>query len=98
MAEVRNFENLVQNEGLDPIGEIQNGMPTQFSCPQMQQLLWWARLIGGCVFRETVQTLKPWILMVLADEEEKSVGEEIVVHLAEMLLFVAFACASTHGW
>ena len=23
MAEVRNFETLVQNEGLDPIGEIQ---------------------------------------------------------------------------
>ena len=26
MAEVGNFEALVQNEGLDPIGEIQTGM------------------------------------------------------------------------
>ena len=28
MAEVRNFKTLVQNEGLDPIGEIQTGMRT----------------------------------------------------------------------
>ena len=26
MAEVRNFETLVQNDGLDPIGEIQTGI------------------------------------------------------------------------
>eukprot|EP00435_Cladocopium_sp_Y103_P010990 s1238_g2.t2 len=52
----------------------------------------------GCVFRETVAELKPWILAVLTDEEVQSEGEDIVVHLAEMLSFVAFACAMGERW
>eukprot|EP00435_Cladocopium_sp_Y103_P042118 s923_g11.t1 len=51
-----------------------------------------------CVFRETVANLKPWILAVLTDEEAEAGGEEIVVHLAEMLSFVAFACAMGERW
>eukprot|EP00435_Cladocopium_sp_Y103_P058511 s1062_g20.t1 len=51
-----------------------------------------------CVFRETVANLKPWILAVLTDEEVEAGGEEIVVHLAEMLSFVAFASAMGERW
>eukprot|EP00435_Cladocopium_sp_Y103_P002944 s2186_g1.t1 len=52
----------------------------------------------GCVFREKVADLKPWILQVLTDEEIEAEGEDIVVHLAEMLSFVAFACAMAERW
>eukprot|EP00435_Cladocopium_sp_Y103_P071083 s29_g36.t1 len=52
----------------------------------------------GCAFRETVAELKPWILAVLTDEELRAEGETIVVHLAEMLSFVAFACAMAERW
>ena len=50
----------------------------------------------GLVFREKVADLEPWIRRALEDEEHD--GEEIVVHLAEMLSFVAFASAVAWRW
>ena len=50
----------------------------------------------GLVFREKVVDLEPWIQRALQDEDQD--GEELVVHLAEMLSFVAFACAVGHKW
>ena len=50
----------------------------------------------GLVFRERIIDLEPWIRKALEDEEHE--GEELVVHLAEMLSFVAFACAVGHRW
>jgi hypothetical protein len=52
----------------------------------------------GAAFREKFINLKPWVLEVLTDLELKAEGEEIVVHLAEMLSFVAFACDRAPAW
>ena len=50
----------------------------------------------GLVFRERIADLEPWIRRALEEEDHDS--EELVVHLAEMLSFVAFACAVGHRW
>ena len=50
------------------------------------------------VFREQVASLKAWIDQVLTDEEKQSEGEELVIHLGEMLSFVAFACVMGEEW
>ena len=53
---------------------------------------------NGFVFREAIVDLKPWVEAVLSDEELKAEGEELVVHMAEMLSFVVFACALGEQW
>ena len=50
------------------------------------------------VFRETSLNMKAWIDRVLTDEERSGDSEELVIHLGEMLSFVAFACASGPSW
>ena len=52
----------------------------------------------GCAFRERYVNLKPWVSEVLTDVELQEEGDEVVVHLAEMLSFVAFACARAQHW
>ena len=52
----------------------------------------------GCAFRERYVNLKPWVSEVLTNVELQEEGDEVVVHLAEMLSFVAFACARAQHW
>ena len=52
----------------------------------------------GRVFREKFTSLKPWIDMVLTDVEALENEDEVVIHLGEMLSFVAFACAMGPLW
>jgi hypothetical protein len=53
---------------------------------------------NGRVFRERFASLKPWIDLVLSDIEAREEEEEVVIHLGEMLSFVAFACAMGPLW
>eukprot|EP00435_Cladocopium_sp_Y103_P036950 s669_g9.t1 len=50
------------------------------------------------VFRESVKDLQPWIIKALTDEERDSEEGNLVIHLSEMLSFVAFACAMGPRW
>ena len=52
----------------------------------------------GAVFRETVESLRPWIERVLTDQEREAADPDLVIHLGEMLSFVAFACKMGEAW
>eukprot|EP00435_Cladocopium_sp_Y103_P076192 s59_g80.t1 len=49
-------------------------------------------------FRETAKQLQPWVTRALTDEEEAAEDGDLVIHLSEMLSFVAFACAMGPQW
>ena len=65
------------------------------STPHMLGAIDWK---NGQVFREKFSSLKPWIEKVLTDVETQSEEDEVVIHLGEMLSFVAFACAMGPAW
>ena len=51
------------------------------------------------VFRQSMAELKPWIERVLNDQEVRDENfEEVAIHVAEMLSFVAFACEVGSLW
>eukprot|EP00435_Cladocopium_sp_Y103_P076123 s50_g77.t1 len=50
------------------------------------------------VCRLGVAKLKPWIKLVLTDEEQSETDGQLAIHLGEMLSFVAFACAVSEAW
>eukprot|EP00435_Cladocopium_sp_Y103_P012460 s1027_g3.t1 len=49
-------------------------------------------------FRETAKDLQPWVQRALTDEELSTSNGDLVIHLSEMLSFVAFACAMGPSW
>eukprot|EP00435_Cladocopium_sp_Y103_P045096 s974_g12.t2 len=49
-------------------------------------------------FRETAKHLQPWVTRALTDEEEAAEDGDLLIHLSEMLSFVAFACAMGPQW
>ena len=65
------------------------------STPDMLGAIDWK---NGRLFREKFTALKPWIDQVLTDIEAQDSEEEVVIHLGEMLSFVAFACAMGPYW
>ena len=52
----------------------------------------------GLAFREDARLVREWAARALAPEEDKDAKEEMVIHLAEMLSFVAFASAVAERW
>ena len=54
---------------------------------------------NAVTFRQSVAELKPWIGQVLNDKEmDDEELEELAIHVAEMLSFVAFACEVGWRW
>ena len=54
---------------------------------------------NAVAFRQNVAELKPWIGQVLNDKEmDDEELEELAIHVAEMLSFVAFACEVGWRW
>lgn len=49
-------------------------------------------------FRECVEDIQPWVMRALTDEEQNEGEGNLVIHLSEMLSFVAFACAMGPRW
>lgn len=49
-------------------------------------------------FRECVEDIQPWVMRALTDEEQSEGEGSLVIHLSEMLSFVAFACAMGPRW
>ena len=53
---------------------------------------------NGGIFRTTVKELRPWIEKVLTDQEKGAQVEDLIIHLSEMLSFIAFACGMAEAW
>ena len=52
----------------------------------------------GFIFRVGVKELRPWITRVLTDQEQEAEIEDLIIHLSEMLSFIAFACSMAEKW